>query len=219
MKKYTLLFLILINVTLTSCKNEEQEPKQKPGLMATKDAIWKFHFKGEYSAPPAETFTDTSMERLVTVEATGVAEVFNGKKYWWYKATVERYKGGQYLETITGKMLLREDADAQAVYMLKDLNIWLGREVETVTFNEAAGGDGFDWRTGPVTFFEDGEITIGSIRTPRYVTQTDGQKRFFKAKGIGDRFGIFSANSDLSDGGYVRSMDFIYKGDTLHFEY
>lgn len=215
----TVCFLPLLH----SCKKDDKPKEHEFQYLATKDVQWKFHFQGRAIASPGGSVNfDTSYHRYVVAEPTGGTEIINGNIAYYYFLKADNYKSGTYLDSDSGIVLLREDLEDKHIYTLKSYpGIWTSGDYPAVDFSDYSGETRFDYRFEDLPEYEDGTIMIDGIATTKSSIILPGKgSKFYKARGIGGPYGPFGDNASIQGyGGYIISMDFIYKGQTHHFDY
>jgi hypothetical protein len=223
MKKLLLTILCTPLLLLHSCKKENKTPKELDfHYLITRDVSWDFHFKGQFVYNGASVEYDTSYHRYVTAQPSGDTQVVDGNTYYSYLIKADNYQAGSYLRSDSGFVLLREDIADKMIYMrMYYPNSMLGSDYEGVDYRTYSGEIYFDYSRPSLTSYVDGTILIDGVATQKSSVDIPGNgKGFYKAVGIGGPFGPFGPYSSIDgDGGSIVSMDFHYKGTTLHFDY
>lgn len=223
MKKLIFLSLCISLLYISSCKKEDDKPKEHDfHYLITKDVHWNFHFQGHVVSAPGPIQFDTSYHRYAVAGPTGKTETIDGNIYYYFFIKADNYKAGNYLDSDSGIVLLREDLEDKMIYIrMLYPGVMIGSDYDAVDFTDYSGETYFDYVRPSLNEYEDGTILIGGIETKKSSVNIPGKgNRFYKAVGIGSPYGPFGWNANLEGyGGYIVSMDFHFKGETLHFDY
>jgi hypothetical protein len=222
MKKLIFITVCLLPLLFNSCEKEGNPKEHEFQYLATKDVQWKFHFQGRMVANQGSVIFDTSYHRYLTAGPTGKTEIINDNTAYYYFLKADNYKSGVYVDSDSGIVVLREDLEDKRIYMLSSYpGIGVLGDYEAVDFSDYSGETRFDYRYENLPEYEDGTIMIDGIATTKSSIILPGKgSKFYKARGIGGPYGPFGDNAYIQGhGGYIISMDFIYKGKIYHFDY
>lgn len=239
--KSTFLFCICVLLFIGCKKQEQATPVIKQSgsggdfaLVPTKDAKWYVHMVvGEGCFPnddPADFdisgITDYLDNCYYVIEALGRDTVCNNKTYHIYKIDLRQKTAAinppqtEYHRSYL--YYLREDTLTKKVYQgyLDDQS---NEANLVVDFSDNANKPQVvpfpTWRE--VDIIKTPDMIVGGkvLKTWSMQNIEDGKlQHFYKAQGIGTSIGILPQYT----GGYLWqtvSLDFVYKGDSVHFEY
>lgn len=246
--KHIFYSLIVFSVLFVSCKKEEAvnpsklEVYSEPdfALIPTKNAKWYIHTQGYYQGDddlwsfnvipglgPYEV--DTASHIYTTIEAIGKDTNMYGYNFHKYSFThhfvhnldttgidfLNRYSGGPF------NIYLFEDTLARKVY--SGYNPYFNKFYELLDFSENAAKQVKPCKAWPeMNIVESGGYNVGGHKMKSWGMQNayDSQYEYFcKAIGIGSITGILPFHTVADDWGQVRSLDFVYKGDSIHFDF
>ncbi len=233
--KYISYLLLLFMVQAVACKKVTLKPDlntqitKEPdfALIPTKDAKWYIHFISDEAVcypfmDPADLYLDGFKDQLYHIyyvlSATGKTELYKGHSYHVYEGTVTVVSPETNVKTVvqpTG-IWLREDTAAMKVYESDALT-------PAIDFSDIANqGTVVPFITWPAMNITspDGYVLHGekmkswNMRNP----MDHKLEYFYKAIGIGNASGILPLYKG-STAYQVLSLDFVYKGDSIHFDY
>jgi hypothetical protein len=231
MRKNT-LFLILAIVVVSACKKAETiKPMPDPApltdflYLPVRDAEWRVHLRGTIDGCFEPYGKDTAYNLYSTIKCTGTDTLISGKKYYRYEEssyevyTVQPYNTRYYSGN---SYYLREDTAAQRIYVYSGSVGEIVDEQLVVDFNTEKIGDSASvapfWPASYISGFNDVIINGQSAKMWEVAYKYDAHKKFFyKAYGIGSQAGMLP-KLELKYSEPV-SLDFIYKGQTNHFDF
>ena len=181
-----------------------------------KDAIWLVHSQGTIVSQSPNIY-DTSYHYHAVITALNQDTFVNGWHYHFFSAYSTPHHGSSVGGTVyVGRLYINEDTIGKKVYqatmfpsfggtVLLDYNRPIGSTYQHVS-----------------QIVDSGDIPINGIPNKVWYGSSSltGITCFFQAYGIGGQGGV--TLSGFAPGGYnsqLRSLDFIYKGDTIHFDY
>jgi hypothetical protein len=242
MKHLPLTILLLLLIT-ASCKKEEVSNGKPfditslPDLrLPTHDAQWKIHIQGSYgenfysgyelwlNKKPYFMSVDTAEYYYYTITATGKDTVVNDKRYYKYSYNMVnecRNCVEKHSDIVTSySIFLREDSITHNLYSINSND-------PLIDYTKRTSGYIDPFLSWPdLEIQEPYYLRIGNYkaRTWNMRNPNDGKEYFYKATGIGSFLGILGWHEDWGEGnwgvdGHMRSFDFRYMNDSVHFEY
>jgi hypothetical protein len=222
--------LLLLTIYVGGCKKKESlspgpgktdSSKNAPALLS-QDVKWRVHFQGTYRFDLTKGYYfDTSYHYYTEVSAGGFTATIAGFNYFVYPGVVTAYCADSLIYNFTGELYLRTKATADTVFS----NNFFGNtySYDIPVWNSVKVGDSVYSDLSPGTIVSCDTMLIGGTSFALYkvrVTQTN-KTYFYSADGIGGQSGFFYAGAGpySGNGSQIKDMDFIYKGDSIHFEY
>lgn len=227
-------------VTFSACKKTEQQPKEMLDIstlpdigLPTKNAKWVIElnsygdiidpFIRMYYHPNKDFFMgmDTTVHTYISVATTGTDTVVNGKVYhgYNYKAWTKcTHCSDIDTNRVTDNIFyLREDPLTKVIYRP-------GAE-ETVLMDFADSSS--KGMVHPFYSWPDMQVQppyymrIGHYKTRVWNMQNPNDKHeyFYRAEGIGGILGLLGDLREHMGYAHMRSIDFSYDNDSVHFEY
>ncbi len=240
--KSTFLFCICVLLFISCKKQEQATPVIKKdtsssdfALVPTKDAKWYLHIvAGEGCFPdydPADFDLSGILDYLdncyYVIEALGRDTVCNNRTYHIYKVDLTQVTAAidspqvEYHHSYL--YYLREDTIAKKLYWGFNADTTLDPYYLVTDFSDSANKGQVvpfpTWRETNIVKTPDLFIGGKVLKTWSIQNTVDSKLRYFyKAQGIGTSVGIFPPNASR-DYWQTVSLDFVYKGDSIHFEY
>ncbi|MCF8450298.1 MAG: hypothetical protein K9G49_10560 [Taibaiella sp.] len=185
-------------------------------------AKWRIHCQGTMRDTGSGFRWDTTTHMITTVVSTGRTYDDNSGHYHIFSATTIIF--GIY----KNDTILKPWSRGSDIYIKEDT---LGKKVilsgtDTLDYNTKAGDivKTFDrWPTCSISKID--SVSLNGKYYRRWVcTTVSGRSNFYMSYGIGGQMGILSKNYQyhyyyMGFGGEARSLDFIYKSDSIHFDY
>lgn len=232
--KQVLYSLIVFAVLFTACKKEAAVTPSKPAvysepdfaLIPTKNAKW--HIKGiisnnDYFSPGFawdlgyEASHDSLKKYEIIIESTSRDTVVNKQQYHIYRvARLYCYNSGDVISKSMYNVYLREDTLAQKVMSIYGYTVMDFSD----EYNVGEIVPFYSWREVNIT--RPDSILLAGYYFKRWNMQNiyDGSiLHFYKAKGIGTFYGLLFDVRYSQSLEQVTSLDFYYKGDSIHFDY
>lgn len=214
-------------------------------LIPTKNAKWYIHTQGHYQdlfddMPWAVSNThigaydvDTAVHIYTTIEALGNDTIIDGYTYhfysYWYDIVNnldttmnESYK--QFSKR-KSRLLLREDTLAKKVYSGHNFKREEEKFYTVLDFSDTANTSRklkpcLAWPEMNIVPYGDWYVAGYKLKTWNMQNAYDSKyEYFYKAIGIGSITGILPFREVADNWGQVRSLDFVYKGDSIHFDF
>jgi hypothetical protein len=243
------LYFLAMLLLFAACKKDTTAPASTPiqygkpdfALVPTHDAKWYIHSQGTtycgdtriggedlaYQLRPDEV--DTAFHIYTTVEALGKDTVMSGDVYHQYSVTRvfhntrDKRVDSIYQRYITkGRYYLMEDTLKKKVYngydsvFAKEYNTVLDFSDSANTGSVKAGLAWPQMNTVNADYIVAGQQLKGWDMRNIYDNK---YQYFYKAIGIGSITGILPSYFVIDCFGQVRSLDFVYKGDSIHFDF
>lgn len=247
--KQILYSLTIFSIFFTACKKEDVFKPSNPtvysepdfALIPTKNAKWYIHTQGNYydwyddlwffnvSPGLAPSEIDTAAHIYTTIEALNRDTNMYGYNFHVYSfkrkfvhnidttgvAFMNKHYCGPY------NFYLFEDTLSKKVY--NGYSPYFKEFYELLDFSDKAPTRLKPCKAWPeMNIFEDGGYNVGGHKLKSWSMQNtydSKYKYFYKAIGIGSITGILPFHIVADDWGQVRSLDFVYKGDSIHFDY
>ncbi len=239
MKKTAILFTIL-SLFLLACKHDAPTPNQKQiqdstentespkaldfSFIPTKEGTWHFHYQGYYYMGKI----DTNHHTYTTISAMNKDTSFNGFDYHMYSIVLHSIDKPRNIDSKAyGYIYMRYDSSKKMICSRRLSTSFTPDKFIINTELEQIKTDGIfcDGRWWTYSILEYGDsIQIDDVKIPALYLAYKGQKYFYAARGTAHIFSIFSIagcpdNFIASPDGVIRSFTFVYKSDSLRFEY
>ncbi len=232
--KYRYYLLLLFIVQLIACKKAEVIPNgnqyifKEPdfALIPTKDAKWYVRIITDGSCfpdfDPLDVYIDTSKDLMYNLyyelSATGKTFKQDGYTYHIYEGVVtinDPYSSVRISKQPTG-IWLREDTIGKKVYLY-------GSKTPMIDFSDVANqGVIRPFPTWPqMDIMSPDAYLLSGIKMKSWNMRNSMDNKleyFYKAIGIGNATGIVPNDYGIGVGQPV-SLAFVYKGDSIHFDY
>jgi hypothetical protein len=135
-----------------------------------------------------------------------------------YHARIDQHNHGGLANQYYRRIYLREDTAAQTVIILSEVS---GGVIDFVPKDTVNVQPFWRWPKGNIVKAD--SLTIDGVKYPRWNFKSGVHEFFYQSSGIGGVAGLLGAprgNYLISgNGGIPRSLDYIYKNDSLHFEF
>lgn len=229
----TALFLILAVVMASACKKTETKPRPDPApltdflYLPVKDAEWRVHMRGGLDGCFAPYGKDTAYNVYSTIKSTGTDTLISGKKYYRYIEIEHEIYTGTYTSPYErfnpgSNYFLREDTAGQRIYVYTGSIGDSAYEMLVADFSTEKVGDEADvsmfWPDSYICSMNNAVVNGQSAKMWEVAYHYNNHKKFFyKAYGIGSQIGILPVYSLKST--EPVTLDFIYKGQTSHFDF
>jgi hypothetical protein len=211
------LCLLACIVLLAACKKENNDPMvlQPPTqpltdfkLIPVRDATWSLHTQGIYKNGKV----DMSVHFHTTITCSGVDTITYGKRYFRYNYSNENGNGVIYIREDSAKGRLY--AQVPGYSAPEGLVLDYGRD--------SIGDEALVPQQWPASLVssEDSIALAGQYMKSWNVTLAydKTKKYFYRAYGVGGQTGILPSLW-IAQGTQPVSLDFTYKGETVHFDF
>lgn len=225
------LYIILLAVLFAACKKEKTEPS-KPvaysepdfALIPTKDATWYVHIKYNpewdtyYPGNQYDLSQDTDLVKLdIIIKTTGRDTVIENNVCHIYSVVKKYYNAEDSLYfTESYHEYYMEDVKAQKV------RFYNGQVA--IDFSDSANRGQvvpfFSWRVMDLS--QPDSLIVDRYYFKRWTMRNAYDSKyayFYKAIGIGNTTGILPDAYAYYYQGQPVALDFVYKGDSIHFDY
>jgi hypothetical protein len=247
MKPLYLFAILVLFAACKKEKTEPYTPVtyNKPdfALVPTKDAKWYIHVISDYNCFPNQDPADINIEGVkdnlwnlyYVLSATGIDSSVDGYTYHIYIGTVsvvdppfgDTTSPSERTRTMPYSLWLREDTAAQKIYNWHDKDSLINEYYLVADFSDNANkGLMTPFPTWPVMKImrPEGYVLRGEVfKSWDMLNTVDGKLQYFyKAIGIGNPTGLLpyrNADANSKTAYQPVSLDFVYKGDSIHFDF
>ncbi len=215
-------------------------------LIPTKNAKWYIHTQGNYydyfyddlwwvgESPDLGIHDiDTAVHVYAIIEALGQDTIIDGYTYhvYGYRLNIVHNVDTNYREYYSRvakrqyKYLLREDTLAKKVYSGHNFRPEEEKFYTVIDFSDTANTSKklkpcLAWPEMNIVPYGDWHLAGYKLKTWNMQNAYDSKyEYFYKAIGIGSITGILPYREVADNWGQVRSLDFVYKGDSIHFDF
>ena len=209
------------NTVINPPKQPSDSTKTLPFLyVPRRDVKWVVHYQGSVMNDPVSRW-DSAFHFYATITASGQDTLAAGHSYTKYHAQIEHYYRDTLKSEYYRSIFLREDTAAQNVVFFGIYDQTLQGILDFIPKDTVNVQHFWLWPKGSIVKAD--SVTIDGVRYPRWNYKTATQEFFYQAAGIGGVAGPLGApysNLLISGGGGIpRSLDFVYKNDSLHFDF
>ncbi len=214
-------------------------------LIPTKNAKWYIHTQGNYydwfddviwigqSPDLRPNEIDTAVHLYTIVEALGQDTIIDGYTYhaYGYRRNIVYNVDTNYREFYNRaakrqyKYLLREDTLAKKVYSAHNFRAEEEKFYTVIDFSDTANTSKkvkpcLAWPEMNIVSYGDWYVAGYKLKTWNMQNTYDSKyEYFYKAIGIGSITGVLPYTTVADNWGQVVSLDFVYKGDSIHFDF
>jgi hypothetical protein len=240
------LYFLAILLLFTACKKEKVTPQSEPiqyskpdfALIPTKNAKWYVHTQGiqggsdvfsyskEYYVPRGEV--DTAFHIYTTVEALGRDTLIEGYSFHLYSVVrIIRNTRDKIIDSfhrnhpLYFRYYLMEDTLKKKVY--SGYNSYFNEFYTVLDFSDSANnGTTKVCQVWPQMNIVNADYVVAGQQLKGWDVQNTYDKNrqcFYKAIGIGSITGVLPFQTVADNWGQVISLDFVYKADSIHFDF